>query len=852
MRLVGLRRLAALLVFISCACVAHAQRLSTLTPQIPPPISVSCDQRSICGELASPSATSSPHPAHHPHHPTTFERNCFCDDLCTVYDDCCSDFRSSDSSTLSLPYHVPRTVVTCQRMPNSESGRSNSEMYVVTRCHPDYDDVHVKERCEKPASSSTGYHDDRFYRLPVRGGPPLNLLYRNAYCAICAGDQALLTFWRAVLRCNDFPMTGRTNSSGSLASGSLFRNLPKAGCTTAFLPSRESLSLPVPRACKVNIGRCDRSWSNRTVARMCRERTDYVYAGNRAFRNRACAVCNYVNETYIRCEDGRSSPPVDVDGNYRVVLEENVPIVVELDFNARKALLSAEEDSDRKFDGVTRLTVAFPDCPDGKLYNPFVDECRLLFCRQGSVLRDGNCVALSRQETRSPSEVDSADTNGIGWSTGDDYDEDDYVVNPSEVTTDIASSAPSTHVTSASIQCPLVPVNQTDYKPLGNGSVYVISLRRVFRTSHVVWRGGSLLVCVRQEEGSRDVTGADVTAAFLSPRYNFTMFQFERSQRSVSLVGAIVCLVALFVHLLVYAMFTSLWTNTDGKCVLCLAASLFFAQLLYLFVILVWDDFPGSTVCFVVSQAMQYCFLAAFCWLNVISIDVFRWLRSSEASSASTYSYIAEECCTRFVWYSLYAWTVPFIVVSGSVATAVLRIDGWHPYEPRLAGCWAMGLSQLMLFTLPICLLLTANLILYVVAACRLCFETLPTRFQHHRIKYKHRIIVSMQLSILMGAAWLLAVVAVVSGWTFLWYLFVLFDTLQGLFVCAAFVCTRKVWRLFCNKGRVRRLSEAAGSRQSAINSSRGNGGAKGAASSRGKLSPRDANNRVIMLETSI
>lgn len=591
---------------------------------------------------------------------------------------------------------------------------------------------------------------------------------------------------------------------------------------------------------------------------MCRERTDYVYAGNRAFRNRACAVCNYVNETYIRCEDGRSSPPADADGNHKIVLEEYVPFVVELDFNDRQALLSAEEDSDRKFGSVTQSTVSFPNCHDGKLYDPFADECRLLFCRQGSVLRAGNCVPLSKPETRSPPEVDSVGNDGIRSSTGDDYDEDDYFVHLSEVSTDIASSSSSsTHVTSSSSSssshCPLLPVNQTDYRRLENGSIYVISLRRIFIAGDVVWQSGSPSVCVRQ--GSRDVIAADddVTVddvAFLSPRYNFTMFQFDASQRSVSLVGAIVCLVALFVHLLVYAMFTSLWTNTDGKCVLCLAVSLFFAQLLYLFVILVWDDFPGSMVCFVVSQAMQYCFLAAFCWLNVISIDVFRWLRSSD-TSASTYSYIAEECCTRFVWYSLYAWTVPFIVVSGSVATAVLRIDGWHPYEARSGGCWAMGLSQLMLFTLPICLLLAVNLILYVIAACKLCFETLPARFQHHRNKYKHRIIVSMQLSILMGVAWLLAIVAVVSGWTFLWYLFVLFDALQGLFVCAAFVCTRKVWRLFCSKGRVRRLSEGNGGHSSS-NRLRGNGGAKGGVTSRGKLSPRDANNRVIMLETSI
>ena len=236
--------------------------------------------------------------------------------------------------------------------------------------------------------------------------------------------------------------------------------------------------------------------------------------------------------------------------------------------------------------------------------------------------------------------------------------------------------------------------------------------------------------------------------------------------------------------------------------------------------------------------------------LNVLSIDVFRWLRYTD-DVTSGYSYIADECCTRYFWYSLYAWTVPIIVVSGSTATVLLRVDGWHPLDARPPGCWVMGMSQLMIFALPVCLILAVNVALYVVAACKMCFEPRQTREPSYRNKYKHRCVVCIQLSVVMGMTWMFAMIAGVSQWSFVWYLFMFFDLVQGVVVFVAFVCTKKVWRLFRQKGRVHRASqETIQSEQRKL--CHMNGNHNHVSANLGKKRRPDRRKNVLMIETTI
>jgi hypothetical protein len=52
------------------------------------------------------------------------------------------------------------------------------------------------------------------------------------------------------------------------------------------------------------------------------------------------------------------------------------------------------------------------------------------------------------------------------------------------------------------------------------------------------------------------------------------------------------------------------------------------------------------------------------------------------------------------------------------------------------------------------------------------------------------------KLSVVMGLGWMIGFLATFTGLTALWYVFIVFNSLQGAFICLAFVITRQVLRL--------------------------------------------------------
>jgi len=57
-----------------------------------------------------------------------------------------------------------------------------------------------------------------------------------------------------------------------------------------------------------------------------------------------------------------------------------------------------------------------------------------------------------------------------------------------------------------------------------------------------------------------------------------------------------------------------------------------------------------------------------------------------------------------------------------------------------------------------------------------------------------------MRLALLMGISWIMGIVAGFVDVSILWIIFILFNTLQGLFIFLAFTCTAKVRRVLKSK----------------------------------------------------
>jgi len=194
-----------------------------------------------------------------------YTRNCFCDALCQTYDDCCADFRPESAATgtgSSLP-NLPRSVISCARVEEIDTAY---EIYVVTKCPRGFANSFIRDRCEDERISG------EFYRLPV-SGLTSGVLYRNAYCAMCANETAYL-FWRMAHLC--------VGVGGGDAPD--VRQMMR--CPPELLPpevghdsaSEERLR---PRKCKSHVSQCDprRQSKGGRSRRRCRGPTSYVYDG---------------------------------------------------------------------------------------------------------------------------------------------------------------------------------------------------------------------------------------------------------------------------------------------------------------------------------------------------------------------------------------------------------------------------------------------------------------------------------------------------------------------------------------------------------------------------------------------
>ena len=288
-------------------------------------------------------------------------RNCYCDHLCHIYGDCCEDYDVTTSDVIT----PSRSTVSCQRLPDvmtRDVMTGDAELYVVSRCPSSYNDSDVRRRCELHASDNAA---DRFYRIPVVVHPdPLRLTYRNVYCAACSAVAARPTFYVIEVRCKSL------DAGVNVSVQSLLRS---SSCRSVYVAPPLVTS---SRTCRFHIGRCDRRWADKAVIGRCRQGpVSYVYAGEHAFRNRDCAHCNYVNDTYITC-DVMSTSQWEV-----AAAENNVDswrTVAVIDLNQRRSVLTyitlhhhhQQQQQDAVFD--------LPRCQQQHVYDPFSEQCRLV------------------------------------------------------------------------------------------------------------------------------------------------------------------------------------------------------------------------------------------------------------------------------------------------------------------------------------------------------------------------------------------------------------------------------------------------------------------------------------------
>merc|ERR1712079_694732 len=107
--------------------------------------------------------------------------------------------------------------------------------------------------------------------------------------------------------------------------------------------------------------------------------------------------------------------------------------------------------------------------------------------------------------------------------------------------------------------------------------------------------------------------------------------------------------------------------------------------------------------------------------------------------------------------------------------------------------CWfSQKFSLIIFFFVPFAVIMFLNLVFFLMSAY-FVWETTKSSAKITTSGPKSNFYLYARLSTLMGLTWITGVLAAVLDVEFVWYIFLVLNTLQGLFILVFFSCSKKV-----------------------------------------------------------
>lgn len=375
-------------------------------------------------------------------------------------------------------------------------------------------------------------------------------------------------------------------------------------------------------------------------------------------------------------------------------------------------------------------------CKGDEVYDPFYKTCRSVLCGiEGYVLKNGKCFLM------------------------DDFD---LAAVASDVSNGTAYSAQF-------LNCRKTVLDKGEYLLRQNGNLHAPRYDRDFTPGNFkVGADARALVCVVFNVSNE-------------------ISKFSAQMGYVSAVGLGVSISCLVAHLAVFTLVPDV-RNLSGRNLASLALSLLAAYLCFLMGQL---GNVGPQACQALAVTTYYFFLASFFWMSAMAFDVWRTLRVAtrelRVSSGSQWR--------RFFLYCVASWFLPAVVVGLAVffdARSTGIPDEFRPLFGRY-GCWfGQRKALLVFFAGPAGALMLVNVTLFASTAVMVIGST-KTSIKRSGSTARRNFSLYVRLSVMMGLSWTLGLIAGYLDVEVLWYLFVVLNTLEGLFIFVAFSCTHKV-----------------------------------------------------------
>ncbi|XP_068755917.1 adhesion G-protein coupled receptor D1-like [Montipora capricornis] len=332
------------------------------------------------------------------------------------------------------------------------------------------------------------------------------------------------------------------------------------------------------------------------------------------------------------------------------------------------------------------------------------------------------------------------------------------------------------------LNCTFVPFNQSDYEQRPNGTVYITPHHMIYGKTRYTIRGNILLVCVNF---SRNVTVVTVerTTGYLTKTV-------ATSLQIVTFAGCITSMASLLFMLAKYTLFSEL-RNLPGRIIFNLSLSL----LLYQGVFLAAMKTSSHEQCQVIAILLHYFVLCSFTWMNAMAFDVHKAFTSSDGGLGSNRQGNHNK---RLVEYCLYGWGVPAILVSFFVIIDQILIKGFIGYGEGKAYCYISKPKAVLYFVVaPIALIMLFNAFALVHTVLHIVKTRKRTPKGTNQRNSTEVALICVKMASVTGVTWILGIAANVQALSFLWYPYVVLNSLQGLFIFLSFAASRRSLELY-------------------------------------------------------
>ncbi|KAK3729992.1 hypothetical protein QZH41_000949 [Actinostola sp. cb2023] len=304
-------------------------------------------------------------------------------------------------------------------------------------------------------------------------------------------------------------------------------------------------------------------------------------------------------------------------------------------------------------------------------------------------------------------------------------------------------------------------------------SVVWRDIKSVYDWSEYIWHNRSLYVC----ENFSAVYYLDAPVS-----------KDDEVLSILTLVCMVISIIALVFVLVTYSLFTELRTP-PGINLMNLSISILLAQLLW---ILGSGQTDTPIACTVIAVLLHYFFLVSFVWTSIIAFDTWRAFTGKGRRSLADSKRNRLVHCLRYMavgWLSVMVYVAICIAIDQSEITLI-------GYGSRDA-CWiADNNAKLYFFAIPVGLIIVFNIVFYSMTVKAIRDTRSQTSLVNDQSDKKRDFDVYVRIGSLMGFTWIFGFAAS-FGWLFLSYVFVVLNSLHGVYIAVAFALNERAIKLY-------------------------------------------------------